>query len=242
MKGQFTLSLRDAQHFLRLRVGDDENVTHALMERLSMNDSISTVATTYNIPPCATFAELLIRTAQREILAWLDQTVHVSGSMEDTPRILLPHTSDEGHAAVLELRRTPALLVWHAEDAFARLAIHCVARTFECPSFSRSVPARNGEGIERHTWILHPNPLLRGMRSRRAIVQRPRHRRSSSASTVSSNASYSTPIAATGLTAGLLQHTISGLETPPSTDVDYTDSNDELYESDVTSRFSDSEV
>ena len=237
LQGQFTLSLRDAQQYLRLRLGRaySSEVFSDMFEAMSISQDASA-------PTKAplTFVEQLIGTAQREIQAWLRQMVHIqTGNSGVLPRVLLSHADGTGKDAIVELRRSPTCLVWRVDDGYARMAVHCVARTLDCPSFSRTESLSSTENA-RLTWIMHPNPLLRGTRAQRAWTQRPRHRRSSSASTTASMASsvasstaYTRP--PRPLTAGLLQQGVAGLDTPPSTDLELTDSNDEFNDSDLAS-------
>lgn len=236
MSGQFTISLRDAQQFLRARQSTQNSVE--CMTRAMDAVSLSAPSTLGVPTNPATFIEQLIATAEREISTWLQQTVHLqNGEGGGSRREILtrPSSSVRDSTAILELRRTPSLLVWHIDDAYNRLAVHCVARVLDCPSFSRAVLSgeRAPGSVDRHTWILHPNPLVRGKRARRAIAQRPVHNRTSSTSTagsVTSSAVGPDPDALP-LTAGILQHSFGGLNTPPVTDYEYT-STEEFTESD----------
>ena len=228
MKGQFTLSLREAQHFIRARLRCPESLLayeHAVHTQSFLNHSTPS-------PAVATFAEQLIFAAQREILSWLQQTVHVPvRDAVGASRVIFSHDTSDQETAILELRRAPSSLLWQVDDAFSRLAIHCVARTFECPSFSRNVTAPSGDTI-RTTCILHPNPLTRGTQTRRAMVRRPMHRRNSSTSTTASTGSVASSAAhahvPAPITVGLLQHAVASIETPPSTEYELTDSADDL--------------
>lgn len=233
LKGQFTMSLRDAHGFLRARLGHAELV-QAYMDALN--------SMTFPAVPAARqclFLERLIFMAQREIGQWLHRTEYVHMDEEMcASRVIVAHPSGREEGALVELKQTPTLLIWRAEDASARLAIHCVARTLNCPSFSRSAPASGpnpAEGTERTTWILHPNPLLRARTTQGAVVRRNRHRRNSSASTSSSVSSSAVMVRSTmPLAMGLLQQQGSVcLETPPSTDYELTDSTDEFADSDL---------
>ncbi|KAI3627509.1 hypothetical protein CBS14141_001510 [Malassezia furfur] len=228
LKGQFSMSLKDAQQFLRARRSTTnwaDGVAQA-MYTMSLSDPV------HRIPPApATFIEQLIETAEREISTWLQQTVHrQDGNAPVAPREILarPASSVRNSTAILEVRRTPALLVWHIDDAYNRLAVHCVARVLNCPSFSRPVLSgdRATGGQERHTWILHCNPLVRGRRTRASATQlhRPRHARTDSTSTVGSTTSSAIAVDTdpSPLTAGILQHAFDGVQSPPVTDFEYT--------------------
>lgn len=231
MKGQFTMSLRDAHGFLRARLG------HAELMQAYM-DAVKTM--TFPAVPAARpslFLERLIFTAQHEMGLWLHRTeyVHMDDEMCGN-RVMLAHPNGREESALMELRQTPTLLIWRVDDASARLAIHCVARTLNCPSFSRTTPVSGGltDATERTTWILHPNPLLRARTTQRAAVRRSRHRRNSSASTASSVSTSAVMVRSTmPLAMGLLQHGSVGMETPPSTDYELTDSVDEFVDSDL---------
>lgn len=234
MKGQFSMSLKDAQQFLRARQSKPDafdGMAHA-MDVMSLDQTMASIPANP-----LTFIEKLIYTAEREIASWLHQTVHLHGEHGSTCREVLtrPASSVRNTVAILEVRRTPALLVWHVDDAYNRLAVHCVARVLNCPSFSRPVNTSSVLGSERHTWILHPNPLVRGQRSRGAVVRRSRvgHTRTSSTSTVGSTTSSAVGLDAdpSPLTAGILQHSFDGVQSPPVTDIEYT-STEEFTESD----------
>ena len=230
IKGQFTLSLRDAHDFLRARLGCAESM-QAYMHAIETQALLD-----YTAPlPCGTtFAESLIFAVEREILQWLRQTVHVPthDSLTSGRKIFVDNVDDRD-CTVFELRRAPASLLWQVDDAFSRLAVHCVARTFQCPSFSRDVLSPNGD-MSRMTWILHPNPLLRSVPTRRLTMRRPLHRRNSSASTTASAASVMTAgnEGPGPLTLGMLQHAVAGIDTPPSTEYELTDSTGEMTDDD----------
>lgn len=241
IKGQFTLSLRDAQQVLRSRLGCAhlyETYMH-IMETQALSDC---TVPSLNV---STFGQVLIFTVQREILDWLRQTVHVpSHDSLGMVREILVRDTDGKDDSITELRRTPTSLLWQVNDTFSRLAVHCVARTFNCPSFSRDMPTPTGE-MSRATWILHPNPLLRGTQTRRGIVRRPFHRRNSSASTaesVSSSVSVVQDQALGRITIGLLQHATTGIETPPTTESELTDSVDDAEDDDSVFFASESEM
>lgn len=240
MKGQFAMSLRDAHQFLRARLGSTDAM-NAYMEALNTKKFPAEPATKHCL-----FLENLIFTAQREIGNWLHRTEYVHTSEEMfASRELLAHPSGRVEGALVELKQTPTLLVWRVENASARLAIHCVARTLNCPSFSRSTPASGPDRVdetERTTWILHPNPLLRARTTQRAAVRRNRHRRNSSASTSSSVSSAVMVRTTMPLAMGLLQHGSVGLETPPSTDHELSDWTDEFADSGLAGSASESEV
>lgn len=245
MQGQFTISLRDAQQFLRAREASSTTVDEVAGGMVELSFAMSARPVVPRNP--TTFMEQLIITVQREILQWLGQTVHLAelaSQGEVRPVMKRPSPSVRNEVAILELRRTSALLVWHVDDAYNRLAVHCVARTLDCPSFSRPVLSRDSVTPtgDRHTWILHPNPLLRGKRARRAVARRPVHVRSDSVSTAAST-DYSSigphPVALP-LAAGILQ-SVAGLETPPVTEYDYTDSAEEYGSSDQFTSASDAE-
>ncbi|WFC94063.1 Chitin synthase, class 7 [Malassezia brasiliensis] len=71
LKGQFSMSLKDAQQFLRARRSTIDSVDGVAqtMYTMSLSDPVN------HIPPApATFIEQLIETAEREISAWLQQT------------------------------------------------------------------------------------------------------------------------------------------------------------------------
>lgn len=240
MKGQFTLSLRDAQDFLRSRLGCAESM-HAYMHALETQALLDYAAP---LPCGTTFAESLIFAVEREILHWLRQTVHVpSHDSSSSARKIFVRNVDDRDCTVIELRRAPASLVWQVDDAFSRLAVHCVARTFQCPSFSRDIPSPSGE-LSRTTWILHPNPLLRCVPARRYTIRRPHHRRNSSASTTAS----ATSVVNTGyegpgpITLGMLQHAVAGIDTPPSTEYELTDSTGDMTDDDSVVFASESEA
>lgn len=240
IKGQFTLSLRDAQDFLRARLGCAESM-QAYMHALETQALLD-----YTAPlPCgSTFAESLIFAVEREILQWLRQTVHVPTHDSLTSgRKIFVYNVDDRDRTVVELRRAPASLLWQVDDAFSRLAVHCVARTFQCPSFSRDVLSPNGD-MSRMTWILHPNPLLRSVPTRRLTMRRPLHRRNSSASTTASAASVMTAgnEGPGPLTLGMLQHAVAGIDTPPSTEYELTDSTGEMTDDDSVVFASESEL
>ena len=228
LKGQFSMSLKDAQQFLRARrsTADSVDGMAQAMYNMSLSDPVN------RQPPApATFIEQLIETAEREISSWLQQTVHrQDGSAPASPREVLsrPASSVRNSTAILEVRRTPALLVWHIDDAYNRLAVHCVARVLNCPSFSR--PVLSGDramgGQERHTWILHSNPLVRGRRTRAAAARLhgPRHSRTDLTSTVGSTTSsaIAVDVDPSPLTAGILRQAFDGVQSPPVTDFEYT--------------------
>jgi len=232
MKGQFTMSLRDAHGFLRARLGHTE-LMQAYLDALKTMTFPAVSATRQCL-----FLERLIFTVQKEIGHWLRRTEYVHMDEEGcSSRVILAHPSGREEGALIELKQTPTLLIWRSEDACSRLAIHCVARTLNCPSFSRTIPASGTDplsGTKRTTWILHPNPLLRARTTQRTVVRRNRHRRNSSASTNSSVTSTAVPFRSTmPLAMGLLQQGSIGLETPPSTDYELTDSTDEFVDSDL---------
>lgn len=243
LQGQFTLSQREAMQFLRYRLGSSSSSSALAMrmskklDLLSLDDETELSVRSRALPP-ETFMERLVDMTQREIRQWLRQTVHVPGANEtEAPRELLVGTIE--HASVVEVKRTPTALVWRIEEAFARMAVHSVARLLDCPSFSRTVPVRDpatdSESLARMTWILHPNPLLRGTRVQRSYVRRVRHRRTDSASSVSSNTSSvasSTAFARAPrpIAAGLLQHAPRGLVTPPTSDFDSESSDSDWVE------------
>ncbi|WFD42183.1 hypothetical protein MPSI1_000822 [Malassezia psittaci] len=246
LRGQFSISLKDAQQFL--------------LNRQSKKDSIDTLTQAFDKsiladpPPSVptgsmTFIELLIATARREISDWLQKTVHLQHNKSSiTPRqiLLRPSSSVQNHVAIVEVQRTSAYLVWHIDDAYNRLAVHCVARVLNCPSFSRPVlsHARPVGGAERHTWILHPNPLVRGKRSRTNVLRtsRTRHTRTDSTSTVDSTTSsmIGTNVDPSPLTAGILHGGFDGIQSPPTTDFEYT-STEEFTGSERGDGFSDIE-
>ena len=219
MQGQFSMSFGGAQRFLRTRL----QTSSAQPLRTANAETPS------NAAPKPTLIERLIRIAGREVDAWLQQTVHLPDTQAyETPRVLVAHP--DGTPLLVELRRSPTALVWKVDDAYDRLAVHCVARVLECPSFSRTVPAggmRAGWHAERHTWVLNPNPLLRSQPRRRRRMQ---HRRGSSSSSTSASIASSTGPPLPGqnppLAAGILQQCIAGLDTPPSTEVEESDGAD----------------
>ncbi|WFD29745.1 hypothetical protein MSPP1_000756 [Malassezia sp. CBS 17886] len=189
------------------------------MDALSLQREAAQVAR--NVP----FSEQLVANARAEIAAWLSQAVHMAAPSVSPPRPLI-HDQGDTAPPLVEIRRTPTMLVWRVDDASHRFAVHCVARTLHCPSFSRTEREDGAPANVRHTWILHPNPLLRGIRSRRAM-SRPRHRRTSSASTMASAASSAaTNAAPTALAAGLLQGVAGVLATPPGTESEFSEDTD----------------
>ncbi|PWN47264.1 hypothetical protein IE53DRAFT_382257 [Violaceomyces palustris] len=171
---------------------------------------------------------------------------------------------DHQKAQLRELQRSPNALVWCLPDPFLRLAIHCLSRIYGCPSFSKDAhpptPQSNSSSTtnttttsppfstnprERHTWILNPNPLVRGYRPRSSSEaasgddgvgrtrtrtgtgtrRRRRRRRSSSNSsvtTVDSLASYMDHHVNLTASARVTRPHLEGLETPPGTDLEET--------------------
>ncbi|PWZ02419.1 hypothetical protein BCV70DRAFT_186580 [Testicularia cyperi] len=123
---------------------------------------------------------------------------------------------------IVEFQRTPNALVWLVHDPFLRLVVHCLARVYGCPSFSKDDVARPGL---RFTWILNKNPLSRrGRRGRRASV---------SSSTMSVTAAESARNAEAAIP-GRLRALAGALETPPTTDFDsQTESELESADADV---------
>lgn len=199
--GQFNMSLADARQFLRTRTRGSNYAT--AVGRVSLD--------TAPLSPM----EKLIAVASSELDAWINQTVHLRHTV--APRTLVAH----GENGLVELRRTPNALVWGTGDGYSRMAVHCIARVRDCPSYSRTVTTESGPP-QRHTWILHPNPLMRG--SRRRTAPRPMHRRGSSSGTLDSAASSNVaPAGRMPLAAGILDMSEVRIHTPPETEVELSD-------------------
>ncbi|WFD36774.1 hypothetical protein MCUN1_003661 [Malassezia cuniculi] len=199
--GQFNMSLADARQFLRTRSQNSDFAS--AVGRMSLNST-----------PLSPI-EKLIATASSELDSWINQTVHFGTSVAQ--RVLV----SDGENGLVEIRRSPTALVWATGNAYSRLAIHCVARTRECPSYSRTITSDTGPP-QRHTWILHPNPLMRGSRRRTAV--RPTHRRGDSSGTISSTASSAVVLdTRLPIAAGLLEADGFGIHTPPDTEVELSD-------------------
>lgn len=127
--------------------------------------------------------------------------------------------TDDGQ--LIEFQRTPNALVWLVGDPFLRLVVHCLARVYGCPSFSKDDLSRPGL---RFTWILNKNPLARRQGGRR-------NRRASVSSSVMSSSEIASAAVTNISTAGnvdvrlLVNARLGGLrqnalETPPTTDFD----------------------
>lgn len=206
ISGQFNMSLSDARQFLRTRSRQSDFAS--AVGRISFDTSAMSPM------------EKLIATASSELDSWIHQTVHLRTATD--PRVLVAH----GETGLVELRRSPTALVWATGDAYSRMAVHCVARTRECPSYSRTITSDSGPP-QRHTWILHPNPLVRG--SRRRTAPRPMHRRGDSTGTVSSAASSTqVPGERLPIAAGILDADATGINTPPDTEVELSDTTTDI--------------
>ncbi|WFD02500.1 hypothetical protein MOBT1_001183 [Malassezia obtusa] len=101
MKGQFSMSLKDAQQFLRARQSKPDafdGMAHA-MDVMSLDQTMASIPANP-----LTFIEKLIYTAEREIASWLHQTVHLHGEHGSTCREVLtrPASSVRNTVAILE--------------------------------------------------------------------------------------------------------------------------------------------
>ncbi|KAN0061797.1 hypothetical protein ACQY0O_005790 [Thecaphora frezii] len=222
--GQFKMSLKDARKVLSDRINVDR-------ERFSTQGDGPVERTVWK--------------AEEEIKAWLEETVFLGPDAKQprTGRILVDHdyrivaqdeddqanTSerDNGAAQIVEVQRTPNALVWSIPDPFLRLAVHCLARIYGCPSFSKDAGSISSTsaaaGQNRQTWILNPNPMARGSRrrGRRAAGSAEDRRRSGSVSTVASSNVLGGP--GVGPQATRAAQIAGGIVTPPTTDLDSRD-------------------
>lgn len=227
LKGQFSMGLNEAQQFLRTRLKCTP--THSLRAALD-----ALMSTDTQLSPAMAPVERLICIAGREVVEWLETTVHVKNNAAlSGPRIIIAHQDSpdaDEKAVVVEARRSPSLLIWKVDDAYNRLAVHCIARVLQCPSFSRTCMVgspQTGWSTERHTYIMHPNPLRRVSLRRTPYARHRRHRRTSSASTTSSTASTQPTRTPGPLASGLAHHSATLIYTPPVTETEATESPDD---------------
>lgn len=205
-------------------------------------------------------AQRLVLIAERELRDWLnvsvyvpsennDDSIHqnvssvrgiVSSEFED-----LTSNSEDSNQSInnqeipqlAEISRYPHSIIWILPDPFLRLAVHCLARTLGCPSFSKDPPRRKSSDKDqksssspldsiRQTFILNPNPLAREPKNsnRRGRDRTSRRTRSTSIDSQISTASITTNDEGTDgrppLTSTIRNAmNLGSLVTPPTTDV-----------------------